>query len=552
MNKAERKELLWVIAWAVLIVLLASLPYVKGALITPPGYSFTGLTHNIDDGAVYLSWMRQYADGHVLIKNLFTNEPQPALQFNLLFAVMGWSAAITHLPLIVVFHLARIVLGIALILCIWQFSKLFLDEKQRRLLVPLVGLSSGIGWLIPNVRMPIGSVDMWQPEAITFLAIYLNPLFLAGLLLMIGAFYWLESMRREGRARYAVLAGLHLLILGNVHTYDVLTVGCVWAMYVLMLWILNRQFPARTVALSVLAVAIAVPSVAYQFHVYAMDPVYRARANTLTPSPPLWAFFEGYGIVLLGAVVGAIMMCIRARKTCADRRSSLSTSRSLLLLVWAVVGFAVPYLPISQQRKLVMGLHVPLCILCAYALSYLLLRLPGSLGRMAVLAVLIFSAGSNAAFVALDLKLLNRGQTVTRFAAYLSKPELDAMRYLRTHTGEDDSVLAPPGFSLFTPALAGRSVYYGHWSETPDYAGKFRQWIATADPNTPGGKGLAILLDSKSDYFVAWQSESGFWLSDPARQRLRLAFRGGAISHPSILVYKVISREHRPSLQARQ
>ena len=59
-------------------------------------FSFLGLTHNIDDGAVYLSWMRQSADGHFFIRNLFTNEPQVARQFNLLFLVMGGLAGLAR------------------------------------------------------------------------------------------------------------------------------------------------------------------------------------------------------------------------------------------------------------------------------------------------------------------------------------------------------------------------------------------------------------------------------------------------------------------------
>lgn len=499
MSKPERSELRWVIVWAVLIVMLASLPYMWGAIITPQGYSFTGLTHNIDDGAVYLSWMRQAADGHFFIRNLFTNEPQPVRQFNVLFLAMGWFAAITHLPLVIVFHLARIALGIALILCIWQFSKLFLDEKQRRLLVPLVGLSSGVGWLIPNVTMPIGSVDMWQPEAITFLSIYLNPLFLAGLLLMIGAFYWLELARREGSTRYAVYAGLHLLLLGNIHTYDVLTVACVWTAYLIYLrfQIADCRLTFRTVGLSALAAVIAAPSVAYQYWVYAIDPVYRARANSPIPSPPVWSFFEGYGLVLVGAVVGASLLVRRSRNT------QYSIPNTRLLVVWSIVGFAVPYIPIAQQRKLIMGLHVPLCILCAFALSRLMARLPASLGRIALVGLLIFAAGSNVRFLGNDMKLLRTGRTVTHYAAYLSTSEVTAMRYLGQHAKPSDTILAPPGFSLFAPALTGRQVFYGHWSETPDFSDKVDEWRALGASDLPSGERLGIVHDSRATYYVS-------------------------------------------------
>jgi hypothetical protein len=177
MNTSGRSEFRWVLAWAVAITLLASVPYLWGVWVAPPDYRFLGLTHNIDDGAVYLSWMRQVADGRLTFVNLFTNEPVTAQQFNVLIVLMGWFARLTHVPLIWVFHLFRVLLGVGLIVAIWKLSKLFLDDpNERRLLVPLVGLSAGIGWLIPNAQAPTGSVDLWQPEAITFLSIYLNPL----------------------------------------------------------------------------------------------------------------------------------------------------------------------------------------------------------------------------------------------------------------------------------------------------------------------------------------------------------------------------------------
>ena len=223
---AERN---WVLIWAAVIVLLSSVPYLYGLANTPPGWHFVGLTHNIDDGAVYLSWMRQAADGGFFIRNLYTTEPQLAIQFNLLFLIMGWFAAITRLPLIWVFHIFRAGLGICLIWAIWRFAKLFMDDpNERRILIPLVGLSAGVGWLIPGNGPPTGPVDTWQPEAITFLSIYLNPLFLAGLILMIGAFYWLVLAHRTGCPACAALAGASLLLLGNIHTYDVFTVACVW------------------------------------------------------------------------------------------------------------------------------------------------------------------------------------------------------------------------------------------------------------------------------------------------------------------------------------
>ncbi|MCL5105235.1 MAG: hypothetical protein M1133_14140 [Armatimonadetes bacterium] len=521
-DQADKSERNWVLAWAIAVVLLASTPYLVGVRITPQGYHFLGLTHNIDDGAVYISWMRQAADGHFFIRNLFTNEPQTARQFNVLMLAMGNFARVTHLPLIWVFHIFRMLLGVGLILAIWRFSGLFLDNSdQRRILIPLVGLSAGIGWLIPNVRMPVGSVDIWQPEAITFLAIYLNPLFLAGLILMVGSLYFLilmqraetmqhiepnRSMRPSRELRYAICAGMSMFLLGNIHTYDVITVACVWISYLLVLWIMERRFPARAVLLSILAAAIASPTIVYTFYLLRIDEVFRARANTPTPSPAIWSFFEGYGIILLGAVVGAVYSVILARREPHPpfpNSTFIIQNSKLLLLVWSVVGFVIPYIPVAQQRKLIMGLHIPLCILCAYGLTHLLSRAPRSVARGLILAFILFSMGSNVRFLSHDVNLLRMGETAPHFPAFISTSELAAMRYIRDHTKPSDTIFAPPAFSLFTPGLTGRQVYYGHWSETPEYGEKILEWSTFVDPSISSKTKAIILRSTGASYYVS-------------------------------------------------
>lgn len=533
-----RNERKWVLAWGAGIALVTSVPYIWGMLITPPDHQFLGLTHNIDDGAVYLSWMRQAADGHFFIRNLFTNDPHPAKAFNVLFLLMGLIARVTHLPLIWVFHLFRVGLGIVLIYVIQGFARLFIDKPEhRRILAPLVGFSAGIGWLVPGARPPTGPVDVWQPEAITFLSIYLNPLFLAGQILMLGAFGLLEAARRSGRVRDAVYAGLCLLALGNIHTYDVVTVACVWTALLLAYGVGARRLAYRTLALSLLAAVIAVPSVAYQAYLLLIDPLYHARAATPTPSPALWAYFAGYGLVLLGAMVGAGLH-VKALRAQARASSSHTFRSPLLLFVWSVVGFIVPYIPVAQQRKLVMGLHIPLCILCAAAVSHLLERVPSAARRAAAITCVALAAISSVKFMAEDMRMLSEGATAPGFSPFISRGELSALRRIREIAGPRDSVLAPPGFALFTPAFAGVAVYYGHWSETPNYGERLREWLLIDDSNAPIAVREAVLLAAGATYLVRYAQEGE---SDPIAESQALApgFATGGPSGSRIEVYRI-------------
>ena len=494
-----KKERSLVLMWAAFIVLVASLPYIWGICITPPGYRYLGLTHNIDDGAVYLSWMRQAADGHFFIRNLFTNEPQAARQFNLLFLLMGNFVRFSHLSLIFVFHLFRVILGIVFLLAVWQFSKLFLDDsRQRLILIPLIGLSSGLGWLFVNAQSPTGPVDVWQPEAITFLSIYLNPLFLAGLILMLGSLYFLTLAHRDGRVVYAIYAGLMLLLLGNIHTYDVISVGCIWAAYVLSVAVISRKFPAKLVLFSLIAAAMSLPSVGYQYYLYHVDEVFKARANSPTPSPAIWSFFIGYGLILIGAIYGCLLSVRKIR-----RNGAISfDSSKLLLVVWGMVGFVLPYIPVGQQRKLVMGLHIPLCILCAYGLSKLLETASVSMRRVVLLSFVSVAAISNAIFMAKDMSMLNNGDTAPHYAAYFSSGQFRAYDYLRSIDKPDITIFADPSTSLFTPAYTGHQVYYGHWSETPNYMGKIKMWGAFTDKYVPQHIKEQILKESSANYII--------------------------------------------------
>src|ERR1051326_3181634 len=98
--------------WALALQFALAAPYLLVLALAPPGRRFVGLIYNPDDPFVYLSWMRQAADGHWLLHNLFTLEPQRGLSFHLLLLVLGKIAAITGLPLIVIYHLCRALLGV--------------------------------------------------------------------------------------------------------------------------------------------------------------------------------------------------------------------------------------------------------------------------------------------------------------------------------------------------------------------------------------------------------------------------------------------------------
>ncbi|MDO8587243.1 MAG: hypothetical protein Q7T82_09405 [Armatimonadota bacterium] len=472
-------------------LLLSSLPYIFGYSLNTPESRFTGLTYNIDDACVYLSWIRQAADGHFFIRNQFAIESQGNLQFNILFLALGWIARLPHIPLIGVFHLARLVFGALLLFAIYRFSGFFLEKQEHRLAVLIVAaFSSGVGWLFGGGTDRSLPVDMWQPEAITFLSLYLNPLFLCAQILMVASLAYLLRARETGMARHALAAGAFLLLLANIHTYDVLTVGVVWIAYLIASSAAEMRLNLKTILLSCLAALIAAPALLYQWRLYNAEEVFRLRVQTETLSPAIWSYLAGYGIVLLLAAA-ALPAIIKRR------------DRSLLLAVWAVVGFLLPYAPLMQQRKLVMGLHIPLAMLAVYTLISLSRRARLPLVWAAILLALI-AIPSNILFMWRDAKWLAQNETATRMhRPFLDNSEVSALKWLDRHARDTDTVLAFPDVACFIPAFTGARTYVGHWSETPSFAWKLRVWRAFVESDTSD--------DSRLNFLRRWRISYVWW-----------------------------------------
>ncbi len=491
------KERNWVLLIAAIAALLASIPYIWGAFLTPAGTHFTGLTHNIDDGAVYLSWMRQIADGSFTFHNLYAPAAGQGGQFNILFLIMGLVVKLTMLPTVWVFHGFRIALSIVVIWAVWVFLFNFLGNRaERKLCILLVAFSSGIGWLLGSVKAMTGSVDLWQPEAITFLSMYLNPLFLAGIVLMIGSFHFLLLAEKTGKLQYGLWAGICLLALANIHTYDVITVGCVWFVWFIASSIIQKKLNTRTLLLSLMAAAMSLPALAYQYYLYSTDAVFQARANTMIASPSFLSYLMGFGVLIIGAALGIYAI---SKQWVAFNK----IPARVFPVVWAILGFCVAYIPVAQQRKLIMGVHIPLCILCAIGISWAIGKMPRKFQLETLVVLVVILVQSNVSFLKNDIILLSTLKTATMFPSYITDSQLKSMEYIRENATSEDTVFASPTVSLFIPAIAGKRVYYGHWSETPNYTDGLMKWRQFTDKNTVMEARRALWSSTKSAYYVS-------------------------------------------------
>ena len=111
-----RKEIRWVLLWSMLILGLTCLPYLYAYLVTPDDMQFTGLLSNPVDGNSYLAKMRQGAQGSWLFHLPYTSEDHDGAFIFTYYLLLGRLSAPLGLPLILTYHLARIVNSLILLL----------------------------------------------------------------------------------------------------------------------------------------------------------------------------------------------------------------------------------------------------------------------------------------------------------------------------------------------------------------------------------------------------------------------------------------------------
>jgi hypothetical protein len=507
----------WVLLASLAVVAVTCIPYLFGWYITPPGYRYMGLLANPDEHNVYLGWMRQAERGRLLFFDPFTTEPQQAGFFHGFFLVLGFAARTTHAPLIGIYHIARVVSGLLLLTGVYALAaQLCGGLLARRLAWAFAAFASGFGWLyaLANPTASVHPMDfgpgLVMPEAVTFLSLLLNPLFCFSVWLMVVLWTGYLITVRTGSWKSALVAGAAGFVLGNVHTYNVITVWLTLAAYVIAVAILDRRVPTRELKLAAIIGAMAAPFVIYQYWLYRANPVFREKALTPTLTPPPQFFLIGYGIVLALAIPGAAVALARRSKS------------TMLLTAWAAVTLALVFAaPFSFQRKLAEGLHIPLCLLAALFIGeWAAPRMRRRAATALAAALVVASAPSNVFFMARGFRdLMNNNAayvSVLMPPLYLRSDSVNAMTWLRRNTGMEDAVLCMPLEGSYVPGVAGNKVFIGHWAETLHYPDKLKvvRWFFSARPRA--GQRRELMQENDLRYVLYTPNEAALGPFNPA------------------------------------
>jgi hypothetical protein len=495
----DRKEWRWALIWASMVVAVTCLPYLYAWHFAPEGLIFSGLLTNPLDGNSYLAKMRLGLEGKWLFHLPFTAEPHDGAFIFTYYLALGHLAQLLGLSLPLIYHLARAVNGWLLLLVIyWYFARLERDLWTRRTAFLLTALSSGLGWL----AAPLGlfTLDLWVPEAITFYTILANPHFPLAIALMLVVTGLVVQPAPRMRLTLGVTAGASLL-LAVVQPFAVIGLFVVLGSFLLAQLAHQRRIP-RSLLGRILASALgAVPIIAYDAWVYTANPAFAAwSAQNVTPSPPAWDYILSYSPVLILAILG-LWRAVR-RWTVGDRLS----------VAWIAAIATLLYAPVPLQRRLVMGLHLPLCFLAAKGLRWLTERRLTRRGIMTSVTVGL-STLTNLFLLLGSLIAVRRGDP----RLFLYHDEIPALTWLRDHAPVEAVVLAAPETGLLIPAWAGQRVIYGHPFETIR-AGERKSLVRDFFASPTGSEELLSSFTVDYVFFGPREQAMGDWVESAGWQ----------------------------------
>ena len=474
------------------LAVVTAIPYAYAYAVQSSGHVFMGFFFLGDDANTYLAKMRQGWEGAWAWQNRYTTESSPTAYLFMFWIVLGHIAALTNLPLIAVFHLARVAAAFALMGAAWLFIRHFIEDRSaRRFAFFLLALGLGLGYVIQALGHPVvfgnptDTLDWRMPELTAFYSVLALPHFAwSGVFAAIGVALTLIAIQR-GSLLLGALAGLAWLGQASIHPQMPILMGGATGVALLL-----RPAPLRGWVAAAVAFAIPAPYILYSYLAFVGNPeVQRWTFHSKNALPP-------ETVSLFFAIAPQLLLALTGLPGALRRRNR----EDVFLVAWLVLLAVILYLPNPAgdlRRRFLDGLYLPLVVLGARGMYDVILpRLRSVRARRLIPFTYVAFATVGSAFLILaPLAVANHPQYSVTTAFY------DGLDWLGSQPS--GRVLCMPGVGLYVPAYSSDTVYVGHYDETFDYAKKTQ----TAFSLLTGQSDVERFIQDNQIRYVIWTSD---------------------------------------------
>jgi len=442
---------------------VTAVPYAYAYAFQPPGHVFVGFFYLWDDATTYIAKMREGWEGAWAWQNRYTTESSGTAYLFMFWILLGHLAALTRLPLLVVFHLARVAGAFALMGAGWLFICHFVEDRAaRRFALFFLAFGLGLGLVLWALGHPVmngnqtEALDLRMPELSAFYSVLALPHFAwSGVFAALGVALTLKAIQR-GSLALGVLAGLAWLGQASIHPQMPVLMGGATAVALVL-----RPARPRGWAAAALAFAVPAPYILYSYLAFVGN-----------PEVERWTFHSKNAVApetvsLLLALAPQLLLALIGLPGALRRRSR----EDLFLLAWIVLLGAILYLPNPAgdlRRRFFDAIYLPLVVLGARGLYEAIVPRLRSLRarRLLPFSYVAFATIGSAFLVLAPIAVAGQPQYI------ISRSEYDGLNWLATQPA--GRVLCMPGVGLYVPAYSSDTVYVGHYDETFDYANKTR------------------------------------------------------------------------------
>jgi hypothetical protein len=472
----------WVIIVSCALVLLAFLPLVWVALRGTPGYQFMGTLHNYLDGATYLSKMRIGEDGGWMVTFQHTPETHNGAYIMVIYPLLGQLANATGVPLLVMFHAARVIASLLMYAAIYQLSaSIWMRIEARRVFFIIAAIGGGFGWLFGPLLGMAEIPDLSVPEAFPMFSTFANvhfPLAIGCLALLIGML--ITALRPAPLQDTAFdngwwIASILSVLLSLIYPQTLVPLGGALALYALTHFLQTRRLDRRVLRWTLAVIVPAIPFVLYYNLIVVYNPAMQNwNAQNVTSAPPIWTWAIALGLPLVVALPALWR---------AARRMELDGDR--LMMLWLVCIFIAMYAPTNIQRRFSVGLMLPIAYFATRAVHDFWYARIKRRARPLLAVFIPIIAVTPLLMLFLPVLPAMMGNPETAAVIFLDSDYVRAYQWIDTRTDSDDVVLASPDGSIWLPGWAGTRVVYGHQYETLDAdikLGQVTNWFSASDP----------------------------------------------------------------------